>query len=74
MKVSAIVTVLIASFTFVAGAATSATCEAATPAKPTASVNAPKVAPERVTTLVTLPEVTGAHARHRLAFAEPVAR
>ncbi len=76
MKVSAIVTVLIASFTFVAGAAIErATREAATPAKPAASATAPKVAPERVATLVTLPEVTVRPSAEdiALAFAEPVA-
>jgi hypothetical protein len=76
MKVSAIVTVLIASFTFVAGAAIErATREATTPAKPAASVAAPKVAPERIATLVTLPEVTVRPSAEdiALAFAQPVA-
>lgn len=59
MKVSAVVTVLIASFIFLAGATLErASHEATAPAKPAASVAAPKMAPERISTVVTLPEVT----------------
>lgn len=59
MKVSATVTVLIASFIFVAGATIErASHEATAPAAPAASVAALKMAPERITTVVTLPEVT----------------
>lgn len=75
MKVSAIVTVLIASFTFVAGAAIErATHEASAPAKAVTSA-APKVAPERIATLVTLPEVTVRPSAEdiALAYAQPVA-
>lgn len=75
MKVSAIVTVLFASFTFVAGAAIErATHETAKPAH-AANHAAPKVAPERVATLVTLPEVTVRPSAEdiALAYAEPVA-
>jgi hypothetical protein len=79
MKVSAIVTVLIASSAFVAGAALErATHAAAVPAPvaaPTTSVAAPKVAPQRSAALVVLPEVTVRPSAEdiALAFAEPVA-
>lgn len=76
MKVSAVVTVLIASFAFVAGAAIeSATREAPAPAATSARSAAPKVAPERVATLVVLPEVTVRPSAEdlALAYAEPVA-
>jgi hypothetical protein len=77
MKVSAVVTVLIASFTFVAGAALeSATREAPkAAAAPSAHAAAPKVAPERVAHLVVLPEVTVRPSAEdlALAYAEPVA-
>jgi hypothetical protein len=75
MKVSAIVTVLFASFTFVAGAAVErATHEAAAPVQAATSA-APKVAPERVATLVTLPEITVRPSAEdiALAYAQPVA-
>ena len=76
MKVSAVVTVLIASFAFVAGAALeSATREAPTPAVTGTPAAAPKIAPERVATLVVLPEVTVRPSAEdlALAYAEPVA-
>lgn len=77
MKVSAVVTVLIASFTFVAGAALeSATREAPKAATaPSTHAAAPKVAPERVAHLVVLPEVTVRPSAEdlALAYAEPIA-
>lgn len=76
MKVSAVVTVLIASFTFVAGAAIeSATREAPIATAADAHPAAPKVAPERLATMVVLPEVTVRPSAEdlALAYAEPVA-
>ena len=74
MKARATVTVLIASFAFVAGAA----IERATHSTPVAVpvvVAAPKQAPQRIDTLVTLPEVTVRPSAEDLAvaYAEPVA-
>lgn len=76
MKTSAVVTVLIVSFTFVAGAAIErATRQVPVTASATPHVNAPKVAPERITTLVMLPEITVRPSAEdlALAYAEPVA-
>ncbi|HSX59855.1 MAG TPA: hypothetical protein VLF18_06620 [Tahibacter sp.] len=76
MKVSAVVTVLIASFTFVAGAAIErAARESEIPAAAPARAAVQKVAPERVATLVVLPEVTVRPSAEdlALAYAEPVA-
>lgn len=75
MKASAIVTVLIASFVFVAGAAIeSATREVPAPAASSARTAAPKVAPERVATLVVLPEISVRPSAEdlALAYAEPI--
>ncbi|MBL8298848.1 MAG: hypothetical protein JNN30_10935 [Rhodanobacteraceae bacterium] len=75
MKASAVVIVLIASLTFVAGATLeSASRETSVPAAASTPIAAPKVAPERVATLVTLPEVTVRPSAEdlALAFAEPV--
>lgn len=70
MKVSAIVTVLIASFGFVAGATLErASHEATATAKPAVSTAASKMAPERITTVVTLPEVTVRPSAEDLALA-----
>lgn len=79
MKVSAIVTVLIASSAFVAGAA----LERATHAAPVSAAAAPvqvgaaarKVAPQRSANLVVLPEVTVRPSAEdiALAYAQPVA-
>lgn len=74
MKASAVVTVLIASFVFVAGAAIeSATREAPAPVAATAPAM-PKVAPERVATLVVLPEISVRPSAEdlALAYAEPL--
>jgi hypothetical protein len=76
MKVSAVVTVLAASFAFVAGATIErATHEAPAKTPTTPTVATSKVAPERVTTLVTLPEITVRPSAEDLALAEaqPVA-
>lgn len=76
MKVSAAVTVLIVSFTFVAGAAIErAIHETPVATAATSHVTLPKVAPERVNTLVMLPEITVRPSAEdlALAYAEPVA-
>ncbi|HWU51282.1 MAG TPA: hypothetical protein VN153_00575 [Tahibacter sp.] len=77
MKISTVTTVLIASFAFVAGAAIERhTRETAAPATTTAThASTHKIAPERVTTLVTLPEVTVRPSAEdiALAYAQPVA-
>lgn len=74
MKARATATVLIASFAFVAGAA----IERATHSTPVAApvvTAAPKQAPQRIDTLVTLPEVTVRPSAEdlALAYADPVA-
>jgi len=76
MKVSTVATVLIASFSFVAGAAIERhTRETAAPATTATHASTHKIAPERVTTLVTLPEVTVRPSAEdiALAHAQPVA-
>ncbi|GMV30665.1 MAG: hypothetical protein AMXMBFR59_27900 [Rhodanobacteraceae bacterium] len=74
MKARAVVTVLIASFVFVAGAAIeSANREAPAPVAAAAPAT-PKVAPERVATLVVLPEISVRPSAEdlALAYAEPL--
>lgn len=76
MKARVIATALIASFVFVTGAAIErATHEAAIPADIATSTVPTKIAPERVTTLVTLPEITVRPSAEdiELAYAQPVA-
>lgn len=82
MKVSAIVTVLIASSAFVAGAALERATHAAPIAAPVAaaapakvSAATPKIAPQRSTTLAVLPEITVRPSAEdiALAYAQPVA-
>ncbi|MCQ4163708.1 hypothetical protein [Tahibacter harae] len=79
MKVSAIVTVLIASSAFVAGAALERATHATAVSTPAAPVRisavAPKVAPQRSASLVVLPEVTVRPSAEdiALAYAQPVA-
>ena len=74
MKARATVTVLIASFAFVAGAAIERTTHSDPAAAPVVTA-APKLAPQRSDTLVTLPEVTVRPSAEdiALAYAEPVA-
>lgn len=76
MKARVIVTALTASFVFVAGAAFErATRDVATPAPVMTTAAAPKVAPQRLTNLVTLPEVTVRPSAEdiALAMAQPLA-
>lgn len=76
MKVSAAITVLVASFAFVAGAAIErATHEAPATKTPAVTAATPKVAPQRLNSVVTLPEVTVRPSAEdlALAYAQPVA-
>jgi hypothetical protein len=74
MKARATATVLIASFAFVAGAAIERATHSIPVAAPVVAA-APKQAPQRIDTLVTLPEVTVRPSAEdiALAYAEPVA-